>query len=159
MGNAYKAVIRNEEGEITGYEAFVLDEEGRTIEETELDENNREVIKFQKSYTDNGDLKIEREYRDGSLYQAEMYEYDSHNNVVKTTIRNYIDNYEVIEVNEYDQNNNVIYNSSHQNGILVYEGHRSYDENNKPVFEKVFQIDFWTGSILLNENLIHEWKN
>ena len=28
-----------------------------------------------------------------------------------------------------------------------------------PVFEKVFQIDFWTGSILLNENLIHEWKN
>ncbi|WP_430814297.1 hypothetical protein [Carboxylicivirga sp. RSCT41] len=159
LGNSYKAVVRNEDGEVTGYEVYVQNEEGQTIEEIELDENNNELIKFQKSYGGNGDLKIEKEYRDGNLYQGERHEYDANGNVTKTTLRNYIDNYEVVEIYEYDRNNNLIRNSSHQDGMLVFENHRSYDANSKLKFEKVFQMDIWDGSILTNIHLIHEWQN
>lgn len=159
LGNAYKAVIKNENGELSGYEVYKQDEYGRDVEEIELDEDHNELIKFEKSYSDNGDLLIEKEYRDGTLFQGQKFEYDLNGNLSKTTLRNYIDNYEVVELNMYDKNNNVICASSHQNGVLVYENQMTYDEHNRLLKEEIFQKDFWNGSILMNETLVHEWIN
>jgi len=158
IGNADKATIKDENGEITGFEVYILNDQGQTIEEIELDADNNEISKFEKSYSDNGLLKHEKQFQNGELFNAEAFEYDSQGNVVKKIQRNYIDNFEVIDEYTFDSRNNMIYNSSHQNGVLVFENKCGYDSNNNLISEEFFELDFWERRIVRHEKLIHELK-
>jgi len=156
IGNADKATIKDENGMITGYEVYVLNEQGQPIEEIELDSDNNEISKYEKSYLESGELQYEKLYQDGQLFNGESFEYDSKGNVIKKIHRNYIDNFEVIDEYTFDSNNNMIYNSSHQNGVLVFENKCSYDNNNRLISEEFFELDFWERRIVRHEKLIHE---
>lgn len=156
IGNADKATITDENGEITGFEVYILDEQGQTKEEIELDSENNEISKYVKTYNENGMLKFEKQFREGILFNSESFEYDEKGNVVKKIHINYPDKFEVIDDYQFDKNNNMIYNSSHQDGILVFENKCGYDDNSNLIFEDFFELDFWEKSILRHERLIHE---
>jgi hypothetical protein len=158
IGNADKATITDENGEITGFEVYILDEQRQTKEEIELDSENNEISKYVKTYNENGTLKFEKHYRDGILFNSESFEYDEKGNVVKKIHKNYPDNFEVIDDYQFDKNNNMIYNSSHQNGVLVFENKCGYDNNNL-ISEEFFELDFWEKRIVRHERLIHEMRN
>jgi hypothetical protein len=159
IGNADKATISDENGEITGYEIYTLDEEGRTREEIELDSENNEISKYEKTYDENGILNCEKQFRDGVLFNAESFEYDEKGNVVKKIHRNYPDKFEVIDEYQFDKNNNMINNSSRQNGILVFENKCGYNDNGNLISEEFFELDFWEKRIVRHERLIHELDN
>lgn len=156
IGNADKATIRDENGEITGFEVSILDEQGRTKEEIELDSENNEISKYEKAYDENGMLKIEKNYKDGILFNTVSFEYDEKGNLVKKIHRNYPDNFEVIDIYQFDIKNNMIYNSSNQNGVLVFENKCGYDENNNLISEEFFELEFWERRIVRHERQIHE---
>lgn len=156
IGNVDKATIRNENGEIVGYEIYKLDEQGRVIEEIELDADNNEILRYEKNYLDSGELNFEKQFQDGKLFNGESFEYDKNGNVVKKIHRNYIDNFEVIDDYHFDKNNHMIYNSSHQNGVLVFENKCRYDENDNLILEEFFELDFWERRIVRHEILHHE---
>lgn len=156
IGNAEKAKITDENGEITGFEVYILDEQGQTKEEIELDSESNEISKYVKTYNEDGTLKYEKQYRDGVLFTSESFEYDEKGNVVKKLHRNYSDKFEVIDDYQFDKNNNMIYNSSHQNGVLVFENKCGYDENNNLISEEFFELEFWEKRIVRHERLIHE---
>ena len=156
IGNADKATIKDENGQITGFEVFILDEQGRVKEEIELDSENNEISKYEKTYDENGMLKFEKHYRDGILFNEESFEYDEKGNLLKKNHRNHPDNFEVIDNYQFDIKNNMIYNSSKQNGVLVFENKCGYDENNNLISEEFFELDFWEKRIVRHEILIHE---
>jgi len=156
IGNAEKAVIKDENGIVTGYEVYKLDEHGRVIEETEFDTDYNEISKYEKTYLDSGELHFEKQLKNGQLFDGESFEYDVNGNVIKKIHRNYADNFEVIDEYKFDQNNNMIYNSSHQNGILVFENKCGYDSKNNLILEEFFELDFWEKRIVRHEKLIHE---
>ncbi|MCG8698529.1 MAG: hypothetical protein MI922_10785 [Bacteroidales bacterium] len=155
IGCADKAVIKDENGTITGYEVYKFDEEGNVIEEIELDADNNEIAKFEKTYYENGVLHIEKHYQDGQLFTGESFEYDNRGNIIKKILRNYRDSYEIVDEYKFDQNNNMIYNSSTQNGVLVFENKCQYDSNNKLISEEFFEMDFSTAHVVRHERLIH----
>lgn len=156
IGNADKATIKDENGMITGYEVYVLNEQGQSIEEIELDSDNNEISKYEKSYLESGQLQYDKLYQDEQLFNGEYFEYDSKGNLIKKIHRNYNDNFEVIDEYTYDLNNNMIYNSSHQNGVLVFENKCDYDHKNRLISEELFELDFWERRIVRHEKLIHE---
>ena len=158
IGNADKATITDENGYITGFEVYVLDDQSQTKEEIELDSENNEIAKYVKTYNENGTLKLEKLYRGGVLFTEESFEYDEKGNVVKKIHTNYLDSFKVIDNYQFDLNNNMIYNSSHQNGVLVFENKCGYDEKNNLVSEEFFELDFWEKRIVLHERLLHELK-
>jgi len=101
---------------------------------------------------------LEKLYRGGVLFTEESFEYDEKGNVVKKIHTNYLDSFKVIDNYQFDLNNNMIYNSSHQNGVLVFENKCGYDEKNNLVSEEFFELDFWEKRIVLHERLLHELK-
>lgn len=155
IANTDKATIKDENGEITGYEVYILNDQGQPIEEIVLDADNNEISKYEKSYSENGQLKQEKQFQNGELFNAEAFEYDSQGNLTKQIHRNYIDNFEVIDEYTFDEINNMIYNSSHQNGVLVFENKCGYDDNNNLISEEFFELDFWERRIVRHERLIH----
>ncbi len=158
IGNADKAEIRNEYGEITGYEIYVLDENGFVKVAIELDANNNEVSKCEKEYLSNELISREKTFQDGKLVKKEMFEYDDRGNLTKKIFQNSLDGIEIIDLYHYDDHNNMIYNCTHQNGILVFENNCGYDEMNHLVLEEFFELDFWERKIIRHERLKHELK-
>lgn len=158
LGNADKATITDENGEITGFEVYIFDELGRIKEEIELDSENNELSKYIKTYNENDTLKLEKYYRDEVLISSELFEYDAFENVIKKIHRNYADKFEVIDKYQFDENNNMIYNSSRQNGVLIFENKCSYDEQNNLITEEFFELNYWEKRIVRHEKLIHETK-
>ncbi|MCZ8023348.1 MAG: hypothetical protein O9294_16410 [Cytophagales bacterium] len=158
LGYSDRAEIRNENGEITGFEIYRLDENGQVIEAVELDADNNELSKLKKEYLTNGLISVEKHYSNGKLHKDEYFEYDDNSNVIKKTLKNYSDNFVVIDQYQYDERNNMIYNCSHQNGLLVSENKCGYNENNHLVSEELFELDFWEKRILRHERLKHELR-
>lgn len=158
LGNASKAVIRDEDGEITGFEIYILNEQDQVKEEIELDEDENEISKFVKIYFEDGLIESEEQYRSGALYSKESFEYDEEDNLIKKVYSNYPDNFKIIENYEYNKNKVMIYNSAHQNGVLIFENICSYDENNNLISEEFFDLDYWERKIRRHEKLIHELK-
>lgn len=159
IGNAEKVTIRDENDEITGFEVYIYDEYGNITKEIELDTENNEISKFEKAYNEDGTIKFEKQFKDSILFYIETFEYDENQNVIKKLHENYLDKYELVDVYQFDQNNNMIYNSSHQNGMLVFENKCGYDKNNILISEEFFELDFWEKSITKHERLIHQFKN
>lgn len=156
IGNADKATITDENGDVTGYEIYQLDELGRVVAEIELDADNNEISRYEKTYQEDEKLLYEKLFRDNKLCNGEHFEYDNNGNLIKKTQRDYINNNEVIDTYTYDSNNNMLLNCSHQNGTLVFENKCTYNEYNQLISEEVFQINIWTGHIICHEKLIHE---
>jgi hypothetical protein len=152
---ADKATVRNEDGEITGYEIYVYDDEGNVIQEKEQDEQFNDIFKYIKTYDENGLLNNEKRYESETLISAESFEYDKSGNVIKKIHRNYIEKFEVIDIYEFDEEGNMIYNSSHQNGTLIFENKCGYDNKNNLASEEFFELDFWEGRIVRHERLKH----
>ncbi len=159
IGNAEKATIRNENGNITGFEVFTIDKNGRIIEEIELDSDNIEISKYEKEYNENGTLKFEKNYRNERLYSKEIFEYDTNNNLIKKQLEILPENIKVIDIYRFDNKNNMIYNSSHQNGVFVFENKCEYDNDNNLISEEFFELDYWEKSIVVNERLLHKIKD
>lgn len=159
LGNADKAVITDENNEIIGYEIYIFDNSWRIIKEIEYDSDNNEILKFEKEYNEDGTIKIEKNFRDGILFYIELFEYDNNSNVIKKLHKNYRDNFELIDEYEFDTENNMIYNSTHQNGFLVFENKCEYDNLNRLISEEFFEIDYWEKQIIRHEKLIHEIEN
>lgn len=158
LGYSDKAEIRDEHGEITGYEIYVLNESGQVNEAFELDADHNEISKSKKEYSENGLIRLEKHFSNGQLFKEELSEYDDNCNLIKKTLKNHSDNFEVIDLYQYDENNNMIYNCSHQNGVLVFENKCGYDENNHLISEEFFELDFWEKRILRHERLKHELR-
>jgi len=156
IGCADKATIQDENGMITGYEVFIFNDQGQVIEEIELDAENNETSKYEKTYQDDGLLLHEKQFQDGQLFAAEAFGYDLQGNVIKKTYRNYKDNFEVIDEYKYDENNNMVYNSTHQNGVLVFENTSAYDDEQNLDSEVFFELDFWERRVVRYEKLMHE---
>lgn len=156
IGNADKAIIRDEENTVTGYESFVYNNENQLFQEIEFDADNIEINKYEKFYFDNGLLRLGKLYQNGELITGEAFEYDNRGNVIKTILRDYVNNFEVINVFTFDKDDNMLYNSTHQNGVLVFENKCEYDNNNNLIKEEFFELDFWEKRILRHERLIHE---
>lgn len=159
LGNADKATIVDEKGEITGYEVYVLGNEGQVLEEMYLDQDEVETAKFEKTYYENGLLHSEKHLMNGELVYIERFEYDQNENVITKRLKNYIDNYLIIDNYSYDERGNMIHNISYQNDILIFENTCKYDSANYLIQEEFFQLDFWEGRIIKHERLIHELKN
>lgn len=156
LGNAEKAIVKNESGDITGYEVYVLNETGQIIEEIELDENEIEVTRFLKTYDELDLLISEKQFSNNQLYIEEFYEYDDKGQVIKKIHKNYLDNFVVIDDYKFDYKGNMIYNCSHQNGVLVFENSCGYNDKDELITEEFFELDFWQGKIVKHEKLIHE---
>lgn len=156
LGNAEKAIIKNENDEITGYEIYVQNDKGQTIEEIELDENEIEVTRFSKIYNEDDLLISEKQFSNGQLYTEENFEYNDKGDVIRKIFKNYPDNYIVIDDYKFDDRGNMIYNCSHQNGILVFENKCGYNDENELISEEFFELDFWERKIVKHERLIHE---
>ncbi len=158
LGNADKAEIRDESGKITGYEVYVLNEEGFVIQEIEMDADNKETSRFDKTYDEKGLLNNEKHYVDGQLFSTETFSYDENDVIQKKVQQNYFDDYESIERFKYDINGNEIYNSTHQNNVLVFEIKALYNAKNELIREEYFELDFLGRRILRHERLVHELK-
>ncbi len=156
IGNADKATIRDENGEIIGYELYLLDESGRLQAEIELDSENNEISKYERFFDDFDRLKHGKHYIDGNLSKMESFEYDSKGNVIKKEETNYIDNFTITENYEYDQSNRMICNTSYQDGRLVFENNCEYDEFGDLISEEFFELDYWGKQVVRHEKLIHE---
>jgi hypothetical protein len=158
IGNADKVIIKDENDNITTHEIYKLDQEGNVIEEIILDANFNEISRYEKTYLDSGELHFEKLFQNGKLFNMESFEYDKQGNVVKKIHINYIDNDKTIDKYKFDKNNNMIYNSSHMNGVLVFENKCAYDENDYLISEEYFELNFWERRIERHERLIHELK-
>lgn len=156
IGNAQKAIVKNEDGEITGYEIYVSNNEGLLIEEIELDEYESEITRYSKKYNDDGLLTNDLQFNDDELISEDFYEYNDKENVIKKTHKNYLDNYVVIDEYKYDLNGNMIYNCARQNDVLVFENLCTYNENNDLILEELFELSFWEKKIIKHERLIHK---
>ena len=85
------------------------------------------------------------------------YIYDEKDNLIKKITTNKTDKFEVIDEYTYDIHGNMVYNSTFQNGVLVFENRCAYDEDHNLVTEEFFEINFWEKRITRHERLIHEW--
>ncbi|MCU4177348.1 hypothetical protein [Carboxylicivirga sp. N1Y90] len=159
IGNAEKATIIDENGAITGYEVYILNDQGQTIEEIELDADSNEISRYEKTYFKDGQLKHEKQFQNGKLFKGEAFEYDSQGNVIKKIHRNYVYKFEVIEENTFDNRNNIIHSLSHENGELVFENKCGYDDNDNLISEEFFEFDLLERRIVKHERLIHELKH
>lgn len=158
LGYADRVEIRNEHGEITGFEIYQLDEKGQVIEATELDADNNEVARLKKEYLENGLISVEKHFSQGKLFKAEYFEYDDYANLIKKTLKNQADNFVIIDQYQYDERHNMIYNCSHQNGLLVFENKCTYNEDNHLIAEEFFELDFWEKKISRHERLKHQLR-
>lgn len=156
VGDADKAEITNENGEITGYETYVLNESGLVTTVIELDAHQNEIARCETEFLENELISREKCFSDGKLVKEENFDYDGSGNLTRKTLQNFTDNFEVIDLYHYDGNDNMIYNCSHQNGVLVFENKCGYDENNRLVLEEFFELDFWERKIVRHERLKHE---
>ncbi|MDO5663639.1 MAG: hypothetical protein Q4G63_00095 [Bacteroidia bacterium] len=158
LGNVEKIIIKDEYGEIIGYEIFIFDEEGRVIRELELDAEQNEINRYEKSYSADVDdrLQFESYYEEKELVSKETFVYDAMGNVLKKTEQNFKDKFEVIDIYQYDNQNNMIYNTTRQNGVLVFENKCGYDDENNLISEEIFELDFWQKKITKHEILIHK---
>lgn len=158
LGNMDKATIRDENGLITGYEVYIGDEHGRLIREIELDSDNNEINKYEKTYNENGSVILQKHFVDGQLISDEKMYYNDDGLLIKTVLANHIDKFKFIENSRYDKNGNNIYISAHQNGVLIFENKCGYDKNDMLIYEEFFELDYWERKILRHEKLEHEIK-
>jgi antitoxin component YwqK of YwqJK toxin-antitoxin module len=135
-----------------------LNESGLAEVVIELDAYENEISKCEKEYLENGLISHEKSHLNGQPSKEEKFEYDDKGNLTKKIFRNYADNVELIDLYHYDDHHNMIYNCSHQNGVLVFENKCGYDENNHLVLEEFFELDFWERKIVRHERLKHELK-
>lgn len=156
LGNAHKAEIRNEDGEIVGFEIYTYNDDDTVKCQIELDADSNETSRIDKSYAENRLLISEKHFSHGDLLFEEFFEYDSKENLIRKLHKNLQDSLEIIDIYEYDGNQNMIYNSTHQNGHLVFENKCIYDTNNELICEEFFELDYWTKGINRHEKLIHE---
>lgn len=183
LGNADKATLLNETGEIIGYETYVLDNDSRLISEFESDEEHNELFKINREFDLEGNVIREIEfvqseinlvtsnhYKNGQLtkvqrgkdmdsfYSTEIRELDSKNRLVKRTT-NFHDYGDVeIELLEYDSKDNVISNVVSVNGRTIFTNVCIYDLSNRLVEEYVMELDL-NGSINKHERLFHEYND
>jgi hypothetical protein len=158
LGNAEKAIIKNENDEITGYEVYVQNEKGQIIEEIELDQDENEVSRFLKTYNENDFLISEQQYSGRQLFTEELFEYNEKGLVIKKILKNHLDKYVIVDEYKFDAKANMIYNCTHQNGILVFENKCEYNDKGELSSEEFFELDFWEKKIVKHERLIHERK-
>lgn len=156
LGNADKAVIRDEKGEITGYEIYVFDDLGNVKEEIELDSDQNEVMKYERTYLPNGKIKIQKQFRDGVLYSKESFRYDVNDREIEKIFKHTDDNNTVIDQYQYDERGNMIYACSHQNGVLFFENKCKYSIDNRLIEEEFFELDYWQKKIIRHERLVNE---
>jgi hypothetical protein len=156
LGNADKAEIRNEDDEIAGFEIYTYNEDDTVKSEIELDGDSNEISKIDRLYSENGLLVSEKKYVHGDLFFEEFFEYDGNDNIIKKLHKNLQDSLEIVDIYEYDDYGNMVYNSTHQNGHLIFENKCVYDTNNALICEEFFELDYWTKGINRHERLIHE---
>jgi hypothetical protein len=155
LGNADKAIIRDENGDITGYEMYKFNDDNQMVTEFELDEDNNELIRYEKAYYDNGLLRFEKKYKEGQLVDGELFKYNENGLLIEKIHRNYLDNYENVEEYEYDKNENLVCIIAFHNGHFVFENKCEYDSNNNLILEEFIQLDPNTGFVYSHEKLIH----
>ncbi|MFZ7133392.1 MAG: hypothetical protein ACOWWR_13650 [Eubacteriales bacterium] len=155
-GSYDKTIIKDESGEIIGYEVYEFNDQGLVVKEIELDSDNNEVSRYEKIYDGNDNLIIEKHYQDGSLHTGESFEYDDNDNVVRTIHRFYHEEYETIETFRYDVKNNMIYNAVHQNGVLIFENILEYNEGGNVISEECFELNYWQNNVIRHSKRINE---
>lgn len=182
LGLADEVVITDENGAFQGREVYVFDANGNVVEEIEMDDLNLEVLRQRRRFNANGSLLEEEVFRAGELESRVIYEYEDHENfirslhydsenrLIQTTTYLYdanhdlvemrtksnIDSYELIEEMEYDEGRNMILTIGKADGKLVFRNSMSY-ENDKLISEEIFEKELYRG-VASHFQLIHEYK-
>lgn len=152
LGNTDKITIKNENGEIEGYEAFVFNEKDEVKEELRLNADNE--IEFRKvlSYFENGLLKEEKYFDRNTLIRSTAYVYDERSLLTVKTDRDELTNSETLSRYTYDLTGNQILDETFKNGQLSFKNHCMYDEQNNLIEERVMSV----GTENLIEIISHE---
>lgn len=159
LGLADTATAYNENGEILGREIYVLNEDGKIVEQVETDADNTVLVKYLRTYNETGDSKEERKFIEDTLTEVTSYSYDKNGNIIRKAVKNIVDGYEVIDEYEYDERGNMTYNTSLQNGVPIFENKCTYDENGNLLTEEFFEIDYWERRVTRHEKLLHTTKS
>lgn len=158
LGFADRATLRDEQNAVTGYELYVLNDEGQVVEQVETNADNIETARYLKVYHENGLPIRDTRYLDGKLTEEVVYTYDEKGNLIRKITTNITQKFDVIDEYTYDNRGNMLHNISFQNGVVVFENTCTYDDTNSLLTEQFFEIDYWEKRITRHEKLIHERK-
>jgi hypothetical protein len=159
LGFTDHVTLKDENNLVTGYEKYILNEDGQAVEEIETDSNNIEISKYTKAYNEDGLLVNDKRFIDGKLTESNAYVYDDKSNLIKKVVTNHKDHFEFTETYTYDSRGNMLHNTSFQNDVLVFENNCTYDEDNNLLSEEFFEISYWEKRITRHEKLIHERRD
>ena len=180
FGYTTKIKLTNEHGDIIGFKYFRYDENGRIVEEKDVDFEENEDNRIEKEYSNDGLLVSEKlfyqsnlEYAISFKYNAsslvediikknddnfvvehEKIEYNTAGEILKSTKKNYYQGYEEINLYEYDSNSNMINLKQYSNGQLVFENNCTYDSENNRISEEIMELDSY-GLVYRHEKLLH----
>jgi hypothetical protein len=158
LGFADKAILKDENNSVTGYETYIFNEEGHLVEQIEADSDNIEISRCVKTYNGNGLPTLDKQFIDRKLAENITYVYCEKGNLVRKITKNETHNFEIRDEYTYDNHGNMLHNISFQNGVVVFENKCTYDASNNLIAEEFFEIDFWEKRITRHEKLIHERK-
>lgn len=150
------ATLRDEKGNILGYETSVFNEHGDVIENIEYDDKHNEIVKHVAEYDNDGNVLEEQKFIDGELTEITAYEYDLDGNLVLKKQQNVEDGFEIVNEYRYDDRGNRIYNATFRDGNLIFENKCTYDDEGYLRTQELFEIDPWSRKVERHERLIHE---
>jgi len=183
LGNADKATLIDENGNVIGYETYILDSDERIVSEFESDENHNELSRIDRKFNDSGEILRETHFSEGeideitsnhyrngqlvkiqrsknleSIVSTEVREFDSKNRIIKRTT-NYHEYSDVeIEFSEYDNNDNVVSNMVEVNGRMIFTNVCKYDKENRLLEEYIMELNL-NGSINAHERVFYAYKD
>jgi hypothetical protein len=140
LGNADKITIKNENGEVEGYEIFVFNEKDQVKDEFRMNAENQVEFRKTLTYFDNGLLKEENYYDHGLPARTTSYTYNERNLLTETIDRDIRSNSKVVNQYTYDLAGNQILDETLKNGQLSFKNHCLYDEKNNLIEERVMSI-------------------
>jgi hypothetical protein len=140
LGNADKITIKNDDGEIEGYELFLFNENDQVREEIRL--NQEHDIEFRKvlEYSDHKLLTAEKYFDRDLLIRTTAYEYNERNLVYRRTDFDHRTEGQTVNQYSYDLAGNQILDETFQNDKLTFKNYCLYDENNNLIEERVMTI-------------------
>jgi len=177
LGNAYNAIMTDENGDYLGKEVHAFNSEDQPVEAVEYDEGDNVVLRITYEYGDAGFVIKETKYFDedveiieynapgvisslihtskGAKTNQEIYLFDNKDLLVKKTIINHHDNYRVEEEYNYDSRGNMTLNISTAGGNMVFKNSCVYDKNDRLIEEEILERHL-DGRASKHMKLIHD---
>ena len=140
LGNTDRITVKNEQGEIEGYEIFVFNENDQPIEEIKLDANHQVEFKKVITYDVNGQLITEIYFDKEQPVRTVAYSYTEKGLAFEKTDISHDTDAKIVNRYSYDLAGNQVLDETFQNGQLIFKNYCTYDDRDNLVEERVINL-------------------